>query len=164
VPLAAEATGGRFDEITVEEIQAAAVHGSIVYVVAATNGGFTLTVAPHGVEWERHELHRRAVEDLLGFSGVAEDRGDLAAIDDVAFPARLEALLEHLGEAVAGPQFTADEDDDRPLVLVPVGRLAVAPLHAARCTVRGRTDWALPFRPLVYAPSAAARVAALRRA
>jgi hypothetical protein len=155
-----------FAPLDMAQIHEAAGDGTLVYVVSALAGGLALIVHRRDIDAVWLDLDRRTADRALGVADGVQPGGYLAAIDNPsAFPAALDDLLVQLGTRVMTPLLNRLGSGRETVVLIPVGRLAVAPLHAAWCAPRGREAcWALECRPFVYAPSAAARVAALRSA
>ncbi len=142
---------------------------ALVYLAATPAGSLALVVTPDRLEPAWLDLTDAALDDLV-FGEAAGARAafhtvggrgpgyfDQQRVEARDFPARLGELLGHLGERLMGP--LADRLRGlgaRRVVLVPIGRMALLPLHAAVYTAGGRRHYFLEEFTVSFAPSARA--------
>jgi tetratricopeptide (TPR) repeat protein len=133
----------------------------VVYVACASAGGIALVARPEGVKalW----LDEASEQDLFGRLGDYSRKYSAYAETPRTYDyweQALGAMSVWLGEKVVGPA-TGGLRPGEPAVLVPVGQLALLPLHAA-CDASGRA--VLDRTAISLAPSAAAYAAACEAA
>ena len=151
--------------VSYEDIKRASRATPIVYLVPARREGMALRVTPDGDPLVMLLPGLRNVTvDVWVSKFVTAYRG--RAADARAWSEQLDETCRYLGAAVLGPCFDSGLITDK-AVLVPTGRLALLPLHAAwrhDDTAPNGRRYALDQALLTYAPSAQAVAAAQTRA
>lgn len=160
------------DHIAADRVCEVAQRGTIAYIVSAMYGSLALIVRPTNIE---SLFLAPRVQDVDKLIGIANNRlsseGYLSHLEDPhLFPSTLAKALDQLGSwfmTSIARHLNASEADTTargPVVLIPVGRLALFPLHAARCEIDGKLVYFLEHFEVLTAPSASVRAAALAAA
>jgi len=149
-------------------IQALAAEASLVYLAATPSGGLALVVGQHKVQAVWLDFNEVDLEALLVHrqDGAVTGGYLLGQIGDPDWLiASLKESLPILGERVVGPVAACLRSlGTRSVTLIPTGRLATLPLHAASYVVNGRSTHFLDEFDVAYAQSAQALAAAQAQA
>jgi CHAT domain-containing protein len=139
----------------------------VVYLATAAPGSLALVVTQDAVHAELLELCEGELNDFLVRSagGVVTGGYLPAQSDGQALEEILAEGLPLLGERLMSPVAEYLRSVEvKEVALVPAGRLALLPLHAARYLVAGRTTYFLDEFVVSYAPNALALETARRGA
>jgi CHAT domain-containing protein/tetratricopeptide (TPR) repeat protein len=153
-----------------EQVRAASMGNTLVYLSVTAWGGQALIVQDGEAQHVLLDLNESDLDALLvrrdgdrvigGYLPAQLGSGDIGA--------ELDRVLPVLGEKVMGPVAEALSNGSRPtqgeqgtsVTLIPIGRLSLLPLHAARCAQDGASRAFTDDFIVSCAPSAVSLVAA----
>jgi CHAT domain-containing protein/tetratricopeptide (TPR) repeat protein len=148
-----------FPEIAFAKIQVLAQNAPLVYIVTTPTNGVALIVCPNGVERVWFDLTEGDVVNLLGkIEGRDRASGYLPAqFGEASLTEALDDILPRLGEKVMQPVAEALKSlGVSDVTLIPCGRLALFPLHAAEYQIEGQVRRFMDEFTVTYTPSARA--------
>ncbi|MBN2117366.1 MAG: CHAT domain-containing protein [Anaerolineales bacterium] len=134
-----------------EQIKREAQGSSLVYLILSEAGGFAFVVDAGGTQKIRLDVTRSDLNDRINRSYLP------AILDKSVRQAALSDILPWLGEKIMkkiAVALRARHDPSTPVILIPSGRLALLPLHAASYTLEDGEHIFLDDFEVSYTPSA----------